>query len=89
MRWGTLPPYWTHPRTAAQFEMKGTSGTVRWYDTAASSWKQQPLTAGTLPSGMYFLRVDGVDSILVTPMTYAARDNGGMIEYFPGKNGFL
>ena len=39
--------------TAAQFEMKGTSGTVRWYDTAASSWKQQPLTAGTLPSGMY------------------------------------
>lgn len=74
--------------TAAQFEMKGTSGTVRWYDTAASSWKQQPLTAGTLPSGMYFLRVDGVDSILVTPMTYAARDNG-MIEYFPGKNGSL
>lgn len=70
--------------TAAQFEMKGTSGTVRWYDTAASSWKQQPLTAGTLPSGMYFLRVDGVDSILVTPMTYAARGNG-MIEYFPGK----
>ena len=46
------------------------------------------LTAGTLPSGMYFLRVDGVDSILVTPMTYAARDNG-MIEYFPGKNGSL
>lgn len=37
---------------------------------------------------MYFLRVDGVDSILVTPMTYAARDNG-MIEYFPGKNGSL
>ena len=74
--------------TAAQFEMKGTSGTVRWYDTAVSSWKQQPLTAGTLPSGMYFLRGDGVDSILVTPMTYAARDNG-MIEYFPGKNGSL
>lgn len=37
---------------------------------------------------MYFLRVDGVDSILVTPMTYAARDNG-MIEYFPSKNGSL
>lgn len=74
--------------TAAQFEMKGTSGIVRWYDTAASSWKQQPLAAGTLPSGMYFLRVDGVDSILVTPMTYAARGNG-MIEYFPGKNGSL
>ena len=88
-RWGHSAAVLDAPaHTAAQFEMKGTSGTVRWYDTAASSWKQQPLTAGTLPSGMYFLRVDGADSILVTPMTYAARDNG-MIEYFPGKNGSL
>ena len=32
--------------------------------------------------------VDGVDSILVTLMTYAARDNG-MIELFSGQNGSL
>ena len=43
--------------TAAPFEMKGTSGTVRWYDTAASSWKRRPLHCGhaaerhVLPAG--------------------------------------
>mgnify|MGYP004603925009 FL=1 len=74
--------------TAAQFTMTGSSGSVRWYDTAAGQWHQQPLTSGTLPGGMYFLRVGSADSIVVTPMTYAARSNG-MIEYYPAKDGTL
>ena len=37
---------------------------------------------------MYFVRADGCDSIIVTPLAY--RDRGtGMIEYLPGSDGTL
>lgn len=63
-------------------------GTLRTYDCKANKWSETPLRAGTYPKGMYFVRADGCDSIIVTPLAY--RDRGtGMIEYLPGSDGTL
>lgn len=74
--------------TAAVFRMEGSKGTVRWYDRTSGQWNEQPLETGTLPGGMYFIRVDGVDSIVVTPQSYVAHDYG-LIEYLPDSAGGL
>ena len=74
--------------TAAVFHMDGYSGTVRWFDRSKNQWYEKPLEEGTLPRGMYFIRVDGVDSIVVTAQAYTAHENG-MIEYLPDSIGGL
>lgn len=75
-----------HP--AALYRLFGTEGTIRWYDPTLDVWYEEPLTAGTRPKGMYFIRVDNQDTILVTPQTYRLQDNG-MIEYLPEQDGRL
>ena len=75
----------THESTV--LTVKGT-GTMRTYDVKANRWSEAPLHAGTFPKGMYFIRADGGDSIIVTPLAY--RDRGtGMIEYLPSIDGTL
>lgn len=75
----------THESTV--LTVKGT-GTMRTYDVKANRWSEAPLRAGTFPKGMYFIRADGGDSIIVTPLAY--RDRGtGMIEYLPSSDGTL
>lgn len=78
----------TPAHIAAQFRMEGQSGTVRWYDVQSARWYEKPLSSGVLPRGMYFIRVNGIDSIVVTPQTYCAHENG-MIEYIPSCDGTL
>ena len=78
----------TPAHVAAQFRMEGQSGTVRWYDAIAARWYEKPLSSGILPRGMYFIRVNGIDSIVVTPQTYCTHENG-MIESIPSCDGTL
>ena len=71
----------TQTHESSVLSVKGT-GTMRTYDVKANRWSEAPLRAGTFPKGMYFIRADGGDSIIVTPLAY--RDRGtGMIEYLP------
>ena len=75
----------THESTV--LTVKGT-GTMRTYDVKANRWSEAPLRSGAFPKGMYFIRADGGDSIIVTPLAY--RDRGtGMIEYLPSSDGTL
>lgn len=77
----------TQTHESSVLNVKGT-GTMRTYDVKANRWSEAPLRAGTFPKGMYFIRADGGDSIIVTPLAY--RDRGtGMIEYLPSSDGTL
>lgn len=78
----------TPAHIAAQFQMAGSNGTIRWYDFTTERWYEQPLSSGVLPRGMYFIRVGGIDSIVVTPQSYRTQDNG-MIESIPNCDGTL
>ena len=73
---------------AAQIELDAGAGTVRRYDAAAGRWLVQPLRSGTLPRGMYFIRTETQELILVTPQSYERRENG-MIEWLPAQDGVL
>lgn len=76
-------------QTAAQYTLPGSAGLVRSYSAADDSWTETPIEAEmTLGKGMYFVRTDTAEAILVTPLTYTGHANG-MIEYLPDADGAL
>ena len=76
-------------QSVAQYALPGTTGLVRSYSLAEDSWTEIPIEDGlTLGRGMYFVRTDQVEAILVTPLTYTGHGNG-MIEYLPDADGTL
>ncbi len=75
--------------TAKSVRLNGSSGTIRWFDSNAKTWRVENLTDTVKPKGMYFISMDsGEEAILVTPMCYIDHDNS-MIEALPDKNGTL
>ena len=76
-------------QTAAQYVLTGAEGTVRSYSVETGQWSVTPLeNKMSLGKGMYFVRTDQSEAVLVTPLTYTGRENG-MIEYLPDYDGAL
>lgn len=66
----------------------GTSGMLRWYDSAEDAWHVVNLAAGTYPMGTYHISTDQGSAIVVPPQVYLDHSNG-MIEHLPAYNGSL
>ena len=76
-------------QTAASYPLAGQNGVVRSYSAETGTWSIEALTDGmTLGKGMYFVRTDAAECIIVTPMTYMPRENSS-IEYLPAADGGL
>ena len=64
-------------QTAAQYVLTGAEGTVRSYSVETGQWSVTPLeNKMSLGKGMYFVRTDQSEAVLVTPLTYTGRENG-------------
>lgn len=62
---------------------------MRSYSVETGQWTVTPLeNEMSLGRGMYFVRTDQAEAILVTPLTYTGHENG-MIEYLPDYDGAL
>ena len=76
-------------QTAAQYHLPGEAGVIRSYHADTGSWSLASIGEQiTLEKGMYFVRTDRAEAIIVTPLTYTSHANG-MIEYLTDADGTL
>lgn len=60
----------------AELELPASSGAVRWYNAASSSWESSDVMAANVEAGCVVVATDGGDALLYTPKVYESLGSG-------------